>query len=132
MESFTQNLQEFPSLPSCPCASKVAAFRLGVAVVVRLEGEHQLKYHLPGGPSFTRVGWISYWIGLSPIFVPLWIFGYLENWIHKTCPSFSVLSCCVLEYGRFRISSMGGLTSPSTLVTAERAFSSSGITGTDW
>ena len=105
-QSFTQNLQGFPSLLSCPCASKVAAFRLGVAVVVRLQSEHQLKHHLPGGPSFTRVGWISYWIGSSPISVLLWILGYLENWIHKTRPSFSVSSCCVLEYGRFRISSM--------------------------
>jgi len=48
-QSFTQNLQGFPSLLSCPCALKVAAFRLGVAVVVRLQSEHQLKYHLPGG-----------------------------------------------------------------------------------
>src|SRR5258708_38142899 len=106
MESFTQNLQEFPSLPSCPCALKVAAFRLGVAVVVRLEGEHQLKYHLPGGPSFTRVGQISYWIGSSPISVLLWIFCYLEDWIHKTHPPFSVFSCHVFEYVRICISSM--------------------------
>src|SRR5258708_793393 len=97
--------KDSPHCLVCPCASKVAAFRLGVAVVVRLQSEHQLKYHLPGGSSFTRVGWISYWIGSSPISVLLWILGYLENQIHKTHPSFSVLSCHVLEYGRFRISS---------------------------
>ncbi len=100
-QSFTQNLQEFPSLPSCPCALKVAV-KLGVAVVVRLLSEHQLKYHLPGGPSFTRVGWI---IGLEQV-VSVWS-GFWIIWrtrYMRLSPSFLALSCCVLECGGIRLS----------------------------
>ena len=88
------------------CTEGFGSLDLALAVVVRLQSEHQLKYHLPGGSSFTRVGQISYWIWNELNFWAIVDFWVVWRTGYMRLASLSILLYCGLGVRRVRISSM--------------------------